>query len=477
MMVDMLQQQAPGLFTNMDSTFIDLYSKSGLYMTEIIKRLFIGLKDGIPDETERVQWIMEEQVFACAPSDIIYNMVKNYVYGGFPGVSTNNLLKLDLIPAAKEGRLAQELQERMGKNVKFDAIVGNPPYQEETAGTSDNQIYYFFMEDAYNLSDLVCLITPARFLFNAGKTPKWWNKKMLEDEHIKVVFYEQDSGAVFPGPIDIKGGVAITIRDKSKVFGSIGPFIPNEQLRNVLNKVRAKTNDSISSLIYSPESYKFTDMMHMDYPDAEKLLSSGHKYDITTNIMEKLDFIFVKKEPRNKDEYVQLYGLLNRDRIYRWIKRSYLNEHENLYSYKVIMPKASGSGDLGEVLSSPEVLSPGVGHTQTFISIGKFKTGFEANSLLNYIRTKFVRALLGTLKITQDVRKEKWTNVPLQDFTLTSDITWTKSIDEIDQQLYAKYGLTEEEIAFIESMIRPMSANGPSQPEVNDPGDSEDDED
>ena len=120
------------------------------------------------------------------------------------------------------------------------------------------------------------------------------------------------------------------------------------------------------------------------------------------------------------------------------------------------MPKSNGKGELGETLSSPMVGSQGIGHNQTFISIGTLKTEIEASNLLAYIQTKFLRLLLGSLKITQHNSKKVWGNIPLQNFTSNSDIDWGKSIPEIDQQLYKKYNLSDEEIAFVERMIKPM---------------------
>lgn len=125
--------------------------------------------------------------------------------------------------------------------------------------------------------------------------------------------------------------------------------------------------------------------------------------------------------------------------------------HDNLMKYKVFVPKSNGSGAIGEVLSTPLI-----GHTQTFISIGSFDTEYEANSLLKYPKTKFARTMLGTLKVTQDNKKATWLNVPLQEFTANSDIDWSKSVSEIDKQLYKKYGLSKEEIEFIERKVKEM---------------------
>lgn len=456
MMVDLLQKQAPALFESKDSTFIDLYSKSGLYMSEIAKRLFVGLKRQIPDERERVRWILERQVYGVAPSNIIYHMIRNFVYAGYPGVSDRTLWEKDLTQAAETGTIGQALREKWGKNVKFDVIIGNPPYQEETLNTSDNPVYHLFMKESYRLAEKVCLITPARFLFNAGKTPKAWNREMLNDPHLSVPYYEPVSSNVFPGIVEIKGGIAVTFRDSKQTLGPIKAFIPNTELSAVLKKVKSSNPVSFSTLIYSPESHKFTELLHADFPNAEKLLSSGHKYDVTTNIFKKLPFVFLDIKPNDKNEYIQVYGRESNARFFKWIRRDYMEDHANLNLHKVFLPKSTSSGQLGEELSSPVVGLPGVAHTQTFLSIGAFNTAYEAESVLKYIKTKFARAMLGTLKVTQDNKKATWENVPLQNFTASSDIDWNQSVSDIDQQLYRKYGLTNEEVDFIESAIKPM---------------------
>lgn len=140
-----------------------------------------------------------------------------------------------------------------------------------------------------------------------------------------------------------------------------------------------------------------------------------------------------------------------------FIRRDYVEQHENLEKWKVILPKSNGSGAIGEVLSTPLIGQPLIGHTQTFISIGAFENEIEAKNCLNYIKTKFARAMLGILKATQDNPKSTWKFVPLQDFTKNSDIDWTKSVHEIDVQLYKKYSLDEKEKNFIETHVEEMA--------------------
>lgn len=127
-----------------------------------------------------------------------------------------------------------------GENsMKFDFIIGNPPYQDETLGENKGfapPIYNLFLDNAYEVADKVEMIHPARFLFNAGSTPKAWNKKMLNDSHFTVLRYESNASSVFPGT-DIKGGVAISYYDKTKEFTPIGIFTPYEELNSILTKV------------------------------------------------------------------------------------------------------------------------------------------------------------------------------------------------------------------------------------------------
>jgi len=341
------------------------------------------------------------------------------------------------------------------ENMKIDAIIGNPPYQVTSENTSDAPVYHLFIDLASLLAQRVSLLTPARYLFNAGKTPKDWNTKILNDEHFKVVDYWANSTDVFP-TVDIKGGVAVMYRDSKLNFGKIGTFTAYKKLNIIANKVcKISENGLFAELIYAPESYRLSDKLHEDYPWAKERLSMGHPYDITTNIFEKLPEIF-KETYQIKEEEVRFYGRYKNERCYRWIKREYVDFHPNLDKYKVIVPKSNGSGAIGEVLSSPLIGEPLIGVTQTFLTIGAFDTRTEAEACLKYVKTKFARTMLGILKATQDNKKETWRFVPLQDFTAASDIDWTLSVAEIDQQLYRKYGLEAEEIAFIEEKVRAM---------------------
>lgn len=341
---------------------------------------------------------------------------------------------------------------------KFDVVIGNPPYQEEAIGdaTHNMPVYHQFMEAAYDVSKKAMLITPARFLFNAGYTPKAWNEKMLADPHLTVALYVSNSDELFPGT-DIKGGIAVTYWDETHLGEPIGTFTKFPELNEIIHKVDALDGGSLEVLgITSGRSYRYSEKMHEENPDAIETLSTGHQYVIGTHAFQKLPYLYHAEPPQGGNAYVAVLGLDGRSRATRWIRADYVDAPECVASYKVALPAANGSGALGEVLSSPQVLGPNAVVTQTFLTIGSFAQESEAEACLKYVKSKFARAMLGVLKITQHNPAKVWKYVPLQDFTSNSDIDWTKPIPEIDQQLYAKYGLDPEEIDFIESKVQPM---------------------
>ena len=340
-------------------------------------------------------------------------------------------------------------QTKNQSNMKFDVIIGNPPYQEETASDSTRKppIFNFFMDEAYKNSKKVSLITPARFLFNAGYTPKEWDKRMLNDEHLKVQYYEAVSANVFPNT-DIKGGVVITYHDSEQKYEPIGTFTKYEELNSILHAVKKQTPIYLNSIISSPLSFQLSDLMKQEHPELiDRLRSSA---------FEKLGSIFYES-PRKDGLYIAMIGLLDGKRETKYIRRDYIKDISGtLDKWSLLVSKANGAGQFGEVLSTPIIARPGVGYTQTFIAIGKYNTQEEAENTATYIKTKFARAMLGILKITQDCPGPKWAYVPLQDFTPSSDIDWSKSIAEIDEQLFDKYGLDERERDFIRTKVKEM---------------------
>lgn len=425
------------------SLLLDIASKQGEFVYAVYKKF--GKKTAsnfysIP--TSKLTYEFTRKVYRLLELDV--NLIEH------------NYTSLDLI---KENDLIKDETIKINNNfMKFNVIVGNPPYQDRREGTSDNPIYHLFMDLAYKLSEKVVLVTPGRFLFNAGKTPNQWNKKMLDDHHLKVKTYFNKSSDAFP-EVQLPGGIAITLRDKKQQFDKIGVFSKFEELNSVLQKVtNAPDFESIDSKIFTQNKFDL-ETLYKDYPNYKNIIgSNGREKRLTTSIFDQLSLF--TETPTNKND-VCVFGLIKNNRTYRFIPAKYIEDHKNTDRYKVLLPKSNGSGALGEVVPTPLIGEPvigkvGTGYTQSFISIGAFTAIIEAESCLKYIKTKFVRSMLGVLKVTQDNNKDVWKFTPLQDFSEKSNIDWSKSISEIDKQLYEKYNLTQEEIDFIEKMIKPM---------------------
>ncbi len=360
----------------------------------------------------------------------------------------------------------------------MDAVVGNPPYHlKGLGGGRDNPIYHLFMDLSYAASGKSSLITPGRFLFNAGQTPKDWNRKMLGDEHLKVALYEQRTDGIFPGT-DIKGGVAVTYHDGRRSFGKIGTYTVFPELNSTLRKALACTDGKpmLDGIVSSQGVFRFTKGFFDERPEARALVGKGTGRKIVSKEFETLPQVFTER-PTAGEDCIEIVGRLGGERVFRFVRRDYVEDNEYLERHKVLVPEANGTGAIGEALStpitgspitgspitgspitgSPITGSPMIGFTDTFIAIGSFATEAEANACMKYVKTKFARAMLGVLKATQHNTKSTWRYVPLQDFTEKSDVDWTKSVREIDLQLYEKYGLDESEIAFIESRVKEMA--------------------
>ena len=341
----------------------------------------------------------------------------------------------------------------------FDYVIGNPPYQEEFTDEGNKTyaapIYHEFMDAAYEVGEIVELIHPARFLFNAGSTPKAWNQQILNDPHFKVLLFEQDCSKIFPNN-DVKGGICISYHDWNGNFPCIETFTPFAELNSLKQKVTSYPHfASLMDHIYIQTRFNLDDL-YLDYPDAKRHIGSdGKDRRMEKNIFSKLPEIFTS-EPSGDDD-VKVLGIINNKRTWKYISSKYVDfSHENLTAYKVLVPTSNGSGAIGEVLSTPLVGTPLVGYTRSFLGICSFDNEREAYNCLKYIKTKFARTCLGILKITQDNNREVWKYVPFQNFASNADIDWSGSVHDIDLQLYRKYNLSDKEIDFIESHVKEM---------------------
>lgn len=342
----------------------------------------------------------------------------------------------------------------------FALATGNPPYQVESTGNneSDTPIYHYFIDAAGGVSSRAGLVHPARFLFNAGATPKGWNEKMLNSPHVKVVLYEGDSTKTFPDTA-ISGGVAITYQNSEQEFDKIGVFTAFPELNSILRKVQATNGGSMMDVVTNRGVYRYSELAYAERPDEMKKTADPR---IGPSAFERMPSLFTEEKPDDEHDYVRIYGNLNGKRTYRWLRRDYVKPVENLDKFKVFISKADGAaGQIGKpvparIIGRPVVVEPGVGCTETYIAIGGQNAIEEACAIAKYVQTRFLRTMIGVLKVTQNYAQPTWRYVPLQDFTAASDIDWAKSIPEIDVKLYNKYGLTQTEREFIESHVCPM---------------------
>lgn len=356
--------------------------------------------------------------------------------------------------------------------MKFDFCIGNPPYQ----GENHMQLYPDFYLQSQKISKCLEMIFPVGWQKpkNANNLKKMNSNEVKRDR--QIVFINNIQNA-FPSLQSVewtnivmwKEGYDNGLHGKQRILTNGQDehlvLIPTEssselspEMKSALKKIHT-FNEFIplSSIILRSESYKFSDKMHVDNPEIRDLLSTGHKYDLKSSVLEKLDgIIFFNNLPNDGYEYSKVLGLVKSQRVSRWIRKEYLKESPDFDKYKVFVAEAASSGIFGEKLSQTIVADPKMGHTQTYISIGAFNSKVEAINADKYIKTKFARALLFTLKTTQHNGVGTWANIPLQDFSVSSDIDWTKSLHNIDFQLYKKYGLSDDEIAFIEGHVKEM---------------------
>ena len=419
-----------------DSKILDIASKTGEFANALLQKYGKKIKNSVYSiPTSSVTYECTRKIYR------LLGMPVEHIYSDFTSY--------DVIDKTKGEHLIKELED-----MKFDTVVGNPPYQEENANNGRKQpVYNLFMDASFKLSKIVSLITPGRFLFNAGETPKDWNNKLLNDKHFSVLNYWSKSSDIFP-TVEIKGGVAVTLRNQNKIFEKISIFTVYNELNKILQKVNQleNVNMRMDSIVSSQGVCRFTSELFSNYPQIEKLAGEGTGDKILSKVVEAGTIVFL---PEKFSDSIQIIAKGKTERIIRFIHKKYIQENAFIDSYKVLVPESNGNGAF-EVFSSPEISKPQEAFSDTFLAIGAFSTQEEAEACLKYIKTKFARIMLGVLKVTQHNPKSTWKYVPLQDFTPNSDINWNKPIADIDRQLYKKYNLSEEEIAFIESKVKAM---------------------
>ncbi|MBI2258598.1 MAG: Eco57I restriction-modification methylase domain-containing protein [Flavobacteriia bacterium] len=479
-MLDTLPQE---LFTSSKTTFLDPVSKSGVFLREIAKRLMVGLEKEIPDQQERLNHIFSKQLFGIAITELTSLLTRRSVYcskianGKYSICETfnteqGNILFDKIEHTWKNGKCtfcnaSQEVYERedaletyayqfihtnnpekLFKNMKFDVIVGNPPYQLNDGGGTGSSaipIYHKFIQQAKKLKPkYLSMIVPSRW-FTGGRGLDEFRDEMLKDKRISRLHDFPNASDCFPG-VEIKGGVCFFLWEKdyngkTQVFTHENSVIKSESLRYLLEngaETFIRYNEAISILhkVQSLKEKSFTNIISSNDPFG---------FDVRVDGSYKRVKPKYKKEPFN-NAIKFYYNGWQREGIGYIEKDSIRKNIDFIKDYKVLITKAWGVGSMGKDWLQPLIVEPNSCCTETYLIIGPFSKKSTAENVVSYTQTKFFHLLVALIKLTQNAMKKVYSFVPMQDFTLP----WT------DEKLYAKYGLTVEEIAFIDSMIRPM---------------------
>ena len=449
-----------------DSRILEINSKSGLYplymaysiyRTRVKSSLFSV--SSIEDEQRIWDKVVAENIFVVCKSKMAKSITKRTLIG-FRNAKVNTRYFEDLINQIKNKpehfikQVEKFVSDRTGiKNMKFNAIVGNPPYQVMDGGgtgSSAQAIYNKFVDIARSIKPrYISMIMPSRWM-TGGKGLDKFRESMLNDRRIRNLHDYMDAHDCFP-TVAIEGGICYLTWDKE--YEGKCNFVSHAH-GEIANTVRFLSDNSTDVVIREAGVLSILAKAKSAEEDFSTLVSPRNLFKIDASDL----------EADCKLSHYKVFGRFNGTRGYRYIK-SYRTMDKRaqrfLGKWKVFVSKADGAaGQLGNpipariigktVLGEPQTIC-----TETFLAIGPFETEREAINVSKYAETKFFRVLVGARKL-KNMTQDTYSFVPLQDFSPLSDIDWRRSIPEIDQQLYAKYHLTEDEISFIESMIKSM---------------------
>ena len=470
--IDMLPQE---LFENLDTTFLDPCCKSGVFLREIAKRLIKGLEQQIPDLEKRIEHIFSKQLFGIAITELTSLLSRRSVYcSKFPSSEFSayqfpedkpqgNIIYQRIKHTWKDGKciycgasqseydrgaelethayqFIHNLDVKKVFNMKFDVIIGNPPYQMSDGGdTEDRQrggaipLYHRFIQQAKKLTPrYLTMIVPSRW-FAGGRGLDDFRDEMLHDERIRTIVDFPISSECFPG-VEIKGGVCYFLWDRDHKGDCEIRTMRNNEVSTMQRPLLEKGCDTF--IRYNNAISILRKVQAFKEPTMNTQVSSQKPFGFRT---------FVKGKEKPFVRAVKLYA--NKSEGY--VERAEITQNSSwVDKYKVYITMAYGAGEdfPHQIINKPFLGEPNTCCTETYVVIGPYANKEVADNVISYIKTRFFRFLVLLKKNTQHASSKVYSFVPLQDFSKP----WT------DEELYAKYGLTDDEIAFIESMIRPM---------------------
>lgn len=496
--LDTLPQE---LFKSPDTKFLDPCCKSGVFLREIAKRLIEGLADKIPNLEDRLDHIFKKQLYGLAITELTGLLSRRSVYCSkntngefsivqFPDCNGNIEYKRTyhlwlkdkcmMCGASKsEYDRGEELEThaysfihtdeqrnsalfKRLKDMKFDVIIGNPPYQLGVGNEGGNSakakaIYHQFVSQAIKLNPrYITMIIPSRWMTRSTEgIPDTWIDTMLNDNKIEILHDYLNAGDCFPG-VEIKGGVCYFLYNRD--YNDICNYYLHDTNLQIFHHPAFLNERNIGIVIRDINALSIIDKIYC----IEKDYTSNEKHNFSGLVSPK-DFYTNKEtltsswkgyiENKNNEYSIKYYMNKNIHKLeYGWIKAKDISKNIKTKDlHKVYIPAAGGSGTDSQVLGFPFYGEPNSVCSQTYLVIGYNPelhnfTKEQCENIISYIKTCFFRYLVSIKKKTQNGPRGVYQFVPLQDW----NEEWT------DEKLYKKYGLTQEEIDFIESMIRPM---------------------